>query len=306
MATTDLSDLSARQLEKTKKEAEKAFSQLEAADVSKILREGKGPETLAAMRAAVKTRSAAQAELAQRSRAVDAAIRGAPVRKRFEEEARTREQRKADMKPAVRALGRITLPPGVLNLDPSKLTPEQGEELFEIVFSEELRSPAQQSRQEALIELAGDAPGLFERLRQEGEIAAKEAKLAEETRFASLPERTYTGRGGVYLPAELVHDVVEARDDGMTAFRLGVLAAILLGIENKIPTLVGARVEDDEFVGASEPLRIDPRDGSLGVTDAIHYLKLNEWIETDREGGELRIRRGKRALALLEGGESVT
>jgi hypothetical protein len=126
---------------------------------------------------------------------------------------------------------------------------------------------------EALHGKALGDPDLYERGRRAQAIAEKEAALAEEARLVSLVQRPGRPPGAVVLPGDVVRDLVEARDDGLTPFRLGVISGIVGGIENKIPPLAGSRIGDGYVVGAESPLRfVSSRDGSLQVAEAIEYL----------------------------------
>jgi hypothetical protein len=102
-----------------------------------------------------------------------------------------------------------------------------------------------------------------------------------------------------------VRDLVEARDDGLTPFRLGVISGIVGGIENKIPPLAGSRIEDGYVVGAESPLRfVSSRDGSLQVAEAIEYLRRAQLLSVERSPDGMRIGLGERLKPLYpEGGE---
>jgi hypothetical protein len=105
-------------------------------------------------------------------------------------------------------------------------------------------------------------------------------------------------------------DRPRAKSQGsLDVYRLGVLAAVLLGLETRTPTLHGARVEDiDGHVFMVAPsLRIDAPDGSTTIQEAADFLKQNKLISFDRVDGELRVGHGehlKNLYGTAEGGNT--
>jgi hypothetical protein len=104
--------------------------------------------------------------------------------------------------------------------------------------------------------------------------------------------------------------VVDRAEGSCDQFKLGALAAILPGLQNRGPTLAGARIEENGdgeifMVAPSTPLRVDARDGSLDTSRAIDYLAKNKLLEITRTpSGELCIGLGARVKKLnAEGGE---
>jgi hypothetical protein len=155
--------------------------------------------------------------------------------------------------------------------------------------------------------LAGE-PGVFERKRQEREQAERETEAAERARLASMPVRTYAGKGGAFLPGYLLSWLLDEEDDSLNVTDVGVLATFLLTLEHgRSPfarsEVVDGRIVLDNATGfAFLPCANPNADlGERRVRDSVRYLAGNDWLDIGRTSdGRTSIGCGERARKLIE------
>ena len=115
-----------------------------------------------------------------------------------------------------------------------------------------------------------------------------------------MPLRSYTGRG-----AFLCSWLTDNRDGTLTVTDIGVLAAILLAIENDEPLFVGSAIDAGAIVlDGAHGFQLrggigDDCTGASRVRDSVRYLADNDWL-TVSAGGRTRIAPGPRARKLIE------
>jgi len=187
------------------------------------------------------------------------------------------------------------------------LTPEQGEELLAIVLQKEPWSATQQARWEELVEQAADAPGLYERLRQEAAIAAREKALAEEARVQAMPMRTFTGRGGAYVPGHAFAWLMSPKDGSMDVIDVGVLVTLQICFENRTacPFLGGEVVEGGFLLSAGYGYALArPLDaaGDLSWARARGGQLPGEWLGQGLDCGRESLHAPRRAAGQDAGG----
>lgn len=213
------------------------------------------------------------------------------ARRELEAEQKAKREESAKREPArkaARALLAFADPALVgARLDASRLTPAEGKELLALV---ELRRSGELSgRKRARLEklagtLAGE-PALYERRRQEAESTAAETPALE-------------GARDVYLPAYLLRWL--ETPDALSVTELGVLAAVLLSLENGRTPFYGSEVRDGAIIlGGGSPFQlagnVDNELSARAVADAVRYLADAGWLELDTAEGRTRITPGKRA-----------
>lgn len=193
-------------------------------------------------------------------------------------------------------------------LSSALLSPDEGKELLALVEARiggEL-SGRKLGRYRKLVGKAAGDPDLFDKARAEREAAEAEAAEAERVRLAAIPERSYRGRGGCYLPSYLFGWLTDNRDGSFTVTDLGVLALIWLAIEQGEPVFVGAEMIDGAIVldGAHGfQLRAgigDDCTGASRIRDSVRYLADNDWLTITPGAGQTRIELGPRARKLID------
>jgi hypothetical protein len=289
----DLSGLSDRSLRSRIKQARKDFHKLEKRPVTQ--------EVIEEMQKQTDRVTAAEKELRTRQygRFAEQLPSYRALKRARRDKVESRASETVEHAAARKALGMTGGPPGA-RVDPTRLSREQGEELFAIarkLFAQGL-SDEEEARRRALICVAANDPDLFERDARERALREKEAKIRDEQRIDSVPERAYTGRGLAVLPPYLAGWLLDGKESSLDVFKLGVLSGILLGLENHLPTLIGARIDDLDgeavMVAPSQPLRLDPQAGSRAVGHAVDYLAQNELLSVERGPEGLRIAAGER------------
>ena len=193
-------------------------------------------------------------------------------------------------------------------LSSSRLSTAEGVELLALVEDRIAGTlgTRQRKRYEQLVGIAAGDPGLFEAARKEREAAEAVAAEAERARLDAMPLRSYTGRGGAYLPAFVCSWLTDSRAGTLTVTDVGVLAAILLAIENGEPLFVGSAIEAGAIVlDAAHGFQLragigDDCTGASRVRDSVRYLADNDWLAVSAEGGRTRIELGPRARKLIE------
>ncbi len=134
------------------------------------------------------------------------------------------------------------------------------------------------------------------------------AALAEQARIDAIPERTFSGRGGVYLPPYLWSWLMKPSEESTSVVDIGVLAAVLFALEHGQAPFFKSEIVDGEIVldpGAGCQLlpALNPHAelSELQVRDAINYFAGdNGWFEVTTVEARTRIGRGGRARKLLE------
>ena len=240
-------------------------------------------------------------------------------RRQFEAEQKAKAVERKRREPARKAARKLLafahaeLAGASLNVE--RLREAEGVELLALVeerYDGEL-SGRKLKRYERLVGTLAGEPALFERKRKEAEADAAEALEAERARLEAMPVRRYEGKGGIYLPAFL-HSWLMGSAEGLNVTDLGVLAAILFGIEHGRSPFHRSHVTDGAIVldaGAGYQLLTclnpDLELGAGRVLEAVEYLRRNDWLEIDRSDGRTRIRLGERARRqLAEAASAVT
>lgn len=304
----DLTRLSDRELRKQISREARTFHKLDAVEPSiEDIRSGKGDELIEDMVAVGASMDSKKRELNRRQHERDR-------RQWASNTLRARDLRERESAKTQRAKTREALQLVGFNTDIAleRLTEGEGAELLGLARA--LRGSKGlddegHARYEALIcQVAGD-PDWFERPRREAALQAKQAALAEQARIASLPQRPAPPPGSVVIPRYMVNWLTSRKDGSLDAVTLGTLAGVVGGLENRLPTLHGARIEEVDgepvMVVPAGTLRFPGGDGSLAVARAIEYLKENELLRVERGPDGLRIAVGERMKKLYaEGGES--
>jgi len=137
--------------------------------------------------------------------------------------------------------------------------------------------------------------------------------------ISTLDRRQLAPPGSIALTREVVGWLKASGDGSFTAIHVGVLAVILLSLENEdaslLRTPVGKvcheRIDGEPFLVAYAELQdvqlVPGVQGSVGsghIGQALDALKLNGLITVARVGGALRIGRGPLAKSLREGSKT--
>jgi hypothetical protein len=254
-----LEELSDSDLKQQERLAERTLARIEKLDAARLVAEGKADSTLEQMAQALDTVEEVDAERQRRVKVEDERLREqAPfaVKRWSEQEARTKKRAKvATVLGHVARFGHAELQGE--KLVGSRLSDEELDELRDLVNrkrallkgranAEEL-TKAETERYERLVgQCAGDVE-LFQRKRRHKAARAKLGELKEERRVASLPKRPiYAEPGSIELPRSVFSWLVaEINRDGSSwgITEVGLLAAVLLSFENRIPIL-----KDGHFV----------------------------------------------------------
>ncbi len=175
--------------------------------------------------------------------------------------------------------------------------------------------------EELLGALAGDRE-IFSKKRNEEELRARKAAIAEGIRLGELPRRAeWAEAGSVTLPRFVFTWLQNSRNQDWTVADMGMLAAMLGMFENQISLFENAEFEEDngELVlvvqGDADNIRFsrsqnrqstDPFTSSGYVRERVALQKLvqNGWFEVSKAGTGLRIKLGERAKKVREGKEA--
>lgn len=235
------------------------------------------------------------------------------ARRRVEDEQRAKRKESAKREPARKAAKRLLAfaHPELVGarLDASRLSIKQGEELLELVEQRRAGelSGRKQKRYEGLVGTLAGEPALFERKRKEAESTAAEADALERARVEAMPLRRFEGRGGVYLPAYLFSWLMTPTSDGLNVTDVGILAAILFGLEHGRSPFLNSEVDAGAItLDGSAKYQLLPYlnpEGELSasrVSEAVRYLADSRWLELETAAGRTRIRPGERARRELE------
>jgi len=332
MEPKPLEELSDREVAQRLSGAERTLKELDAIPAAEVVQTGRSEVTLEAMSTSIAAITEAQTELSLRSEQK----RRSEFREMLDALPRHRAMERGRRKPHP-ALGaplswlQGTTPPEVAgsNLDPSRLTHQEGEELAGIVkrFRElpegTEKDPADVARYEELVgQWAGDL-NLFQNYRRKKEVEARMAKIREEQRVDALPKRPiYAEQGSVTLPRFLFDWLQSPKDGSMTVADLGVLTAFLFMFENQVSLITGATFEEEDgetvlvvpgaiggdvrFQRGANGDALDSSDsGHVRVRVALSACVRNKWFTAEQAGGQLRIKLGERARKVREGKEGA-
>jgi hypothetical protein len=159
-------------------------------------------------------------------------------------------------------------------------------------------------RLEALVEKAADVePGLFEREREAAEQSAEMERLAVEARRPSARPR-YEERGAVVLPKEWAFDYI--RDGYLHVSHLALLVVLIGQFEAGETIAPRGHFEDGGEtlvlirsgpipVAADEDQRV-----IAGWPRLLDHLASCDFLDVQRRGNEVRVRRGRRLIELNE------
>jgi hypothetical protein len=301
MATvTDLSD---RELRKELTKQRKRAEAIDKLDAAKVVGSGRADATLAELADAGDAikRLSAERDRRERAKQGDSILQGIRQARAIREQDDARAAQKTERAAALEGL-HLRTPPRGPHYVAARLTQSEGEQLLALAqrWDEAGTLPAKdEARWEQLVCKAGDDPHIFEREREEKALRQTEERLRDQARQDSLRQRPAAPPGTALLPGFLAAWVTDRSEGGLDVERLGILAAVLLGLENRVPTVAGSRIEDGPdgepvMVGATDPLRVDPRDGSLTTQEAFSFLFENRLLRRERVDGELCITAGER------------
>jgi hypothetical protein len=325
MAQTELTKLSSKALKTRLADAERTLGQIEEADAAEVVRSGRAERVLQEMDQALETIAATKTELDARS--PKTFLENAPLIG----ENRRRSERKSQH-PASGPLNYVarTLDPPELqgcNLNPARLSDEEGEELKALVdkLGKSVRgepdadslTDTEQARYERLAGKAAGDERIFEHRRRKKEVQKKMAAIKEQQRVDALPKRPrWEEQGSVTLP-RYVFEWLENSHDGWTVADIGMLVTLLGMFENRSTAIIrGSRFEEEDgdlvlvVLGGWDAFRFAPGrngnpltmdSGSVRERSALGTLARNGWFEGTVAGLELRIRLGPRARKARDG-----
>jgi hypothetical protein len=327
---TPFEELSDSALKAKGRSAAKAIERLNALDAGQLVAEKKVDSTLVQLENAIETAEQVDAEFQRRSRAQEEHDREqAPFRIDRWNKTEAKAKKSANVLTVLGHVASFGHPElvGETALVGSRLTDEELDELTELVRrkrallkgtpnAEEL-TDTETGRYEALVGKAAGDEGLFERKRRDKVAKAKLGQLKEERRMASLPKRPiYAEPGSIELPRTVFSWLVaEVNRDGAAwgISEVGMLAAILLSFENRIPILKGGSFVEEagELVlaapwgmGSEVPLvnRVQGStldgNGGVKVRSSLATLHRNNWLVVEQSVSEIRVRLGENARKL--------
>lgn len=300
-----LSDLSDRELQKKVKADRREVAKLAAAPAD--------AEVVRRVGLLVDDVNAAEAEIGRRQFRSNQDLAWARRERREREE---RRRQPSPLSAVARLLHTSGAPPEItgLALDPDNLQGDEADELLALTQARAKGALDDEgwARWEVLLGRAVGDSGLFPRKRRERQQAAEQAALVQAEREAALPERTVTGRGLAVLPQSLFEELVDRRPDTLSIADVGVLAAVVLSIEGRIPLLPNSRMENGVLVvdGVDQLalpgyLNADGRDdvgspGRIRVRPAVDMLHRGGWLQLDTSRGDLRITIGERLKEVIQ------
>ena len=156
-------------------------------------------------------------------------------------------------------------------------------------------------RYEALVEKAAELPGHFAKQRDDATMRTKLRELARRVNQPP-PRPRYEEPGAVVVPRETVFEFV--RDGILWVEHLGLFVFLLGQLENGEALSPGARVEDGALVVNRTGLGVRFFDEDCAAAAAwrrhLDHLVANHLLAVEAKGQELWIRRGPRALAVID------
>jgi hypothetical protein len=203
----------------------------------------------------------------------------------------------------------VGLVPGGLRLNPERLGPGEQLELYEL--SREAcedgvlslgRLGKKVRRWERLVERGADRPGIFEKARADETLRAEIAKVVAE---ATRPPRRirYEEPGAVVLPRQWIFEWLARPAPVLWLQHIAVLVFVLAQLENGESLAPGSRIEGsgDDATLVLDPsyglgATLDPQDRFSRWGKDLDHLARNRLLEVERQGREVRIRRGRRVL----------